>query len=192
MSTFAELHATKPVSASPFANGSPFGQAAGAVAAPGADLFGQPDMSTGGGGKFTKVYTLEDQLVLVAPLRIENVMKYDKTGTEEALLARLIVLTGEMAGTDIPEWQVVNTKFVRMGKAALAKGQEFILGRVVMIPTWNLVKDGKFADGDTEGIKKAIAEWAANGARGEKPTSAWTLARYTEEDAAIAKAYLTK
>lgn len=157
----------------------------------GQDEFGQAD-TTGGGLNFRKLATLENVLVMIEPTDEVERNKYNSTDTEPYLVANTIILTGVEAGTVIHNHAMNGSKMVRAGKTARNKGQKYILGTVVKVPTWPDVKSGKYKDGDTAGILKAIQEWVARGGAGEKPNFAWGLAPYTPADAQVAREYLVK
>lgn len=153
------------------------------------DPFSQP---AGGGGDYPKPDTdLIGELIMLTPSVIDIVADtYAKEPgkTKKRLSATTVVLTGDLAGNQYEDMYWSQTGVVKSGETALRKNQKMILGRLQRVPIKDDVKSGKFAAGDSAAIEKALG----NPKTARNTNYAIVLLPFTEEDAAVARAYLAK
>lgn len=144
------------------------------------DPFGQP----AGGGNYPKAEELNGCLIMLTPVKVEEVQKYrGKPGEmSERLSADTFVIDGERAGEEFDSMYWSQLPIVNAAKSAQRKGVKAILGRLRRFPISEDVKNGKFERGDWEAIEAAIAKGGKN-----VPQFAWVLDKYTEDDAKAAR-----
>jgi hypothetical protein len=167
----------------------PFASASGAVASkPAGDPFAQPPKSS-----FPNMDALFGRLILARPTLIEKVPnKFDQDGEKvDRVTVDVTVLDGgPIMGNDTPHtfsgMYISQGSLVGQLKGFIAT-RGMVLGRMVRVAR----KKEQEKYGDTpEAMERVLAEWLANGARGQKPSFAWRLADFTEGDANIARQFL--
>lgn len=156
-------------------------------ATPSGDPFGQP---AAGGGTYPKPQDLIGELVMLTPEKIETVAdNFNKGNMVDRLTADTVVLSGDRAGESFDSMWWNQTSVVKAGAAALRKNQRMILGRLRRFPISEDVKAGKFNRGDWQAIETALANWTP---KSPAVRFAVALDLFTDEDAAVARAYLAK
>lgn len=173
----------------------PFAQADGTaptppVTAPAGDPFNQP----GGGGDYLKPANLRGALLLISPVKIEQVPAYrDNSGKMvDRLSADTVVLTGEHAGTEFDAMYWSQKPIIKAAAKAMRDNVPSILGTLQRVPIGEDKKSGKYST--PEGIDYAAFEAAMEAWRKGDPEIeyAWVLVNFTEDDAQIARDYLAK
>lgn len=168
----------------------PFGNASGDVAG---DPFGQPE---GGGGKYPKAEDLLGVLLMISPIEITNVPKPPKFGGKpgemvEQLTADTVVLPDSV--DDLASAEEYHSMWwgqagiVGAGKIAKRKGVPAILGRLWRFPVSEDKKDGTYHT--RQDIEAAFVKFE-NRELKMPPRFAWSLEKFSPEDAEIARAYL--
>lgn len=157
------------------------GDGSGTAAPP--PQFAQPS----GGGVFPKPTDLVGELVMLTPVKVETVPGYEGRGTVDRLTADTVVLTGARRG-EYPEMWWNQETIVKNGKSILRAAQTGapvtpILGRIVRFPQ----KGNRDKYPTPEAIEAALAAW-----RPGMPEIkfAWGLSRFSDEDMAIATAWV--
>jgi hypothetical protein len=165
----------------------PFAQADGSTSInPNAgDPFSQPS----GGGSYLKPVDLFGALILLTPIKIEEVKDNFDKGADPKLVERLtadtVVLDGVHAGKEFDAMWWSNAPIVGSGKAALERRSGAILGRLFRFPIGEDKKAGKYQT--PADIEAALTAW-----RPGMPNVrfSWKLAPFNPEDAQVARAYL--
>jgi hypothetical protein len=210
LSTIIELDPWKETPEMPTttAKKDPFANAANAEGngQPAKDPFGQP----AGGGGFPKVADLLGCLLLIKPIKVEEVPDYqDRTKMRDQLTADVTVIDGPPAkeftdrgqtppdvsayvGKTYNSMWLNNKTLISAGEAALRDGTPSILGRLWRFPQTSEVKAGKYTDRhDLEAKEAEIqANWRPGMPPPEPPKIAWGLEKYTEEEAQMARDFL--
>lgn len=204
LSTIIELDPWKETPDMPTATAKkdPFANASNAEGngQPAKDPFGQP----ASGGGFPKVGDLFGHLLMITPIKVEEVPDFqDKTKTREQLTATVAVIDGPpepyadpenpspWVGRTFPNMWLNNKTLVSAGQAALADGTPAILGRLWRFPTSADVKEGKYSD--RHDLEAKMAEETAAWRPGQKPLDhryALGLEKYTDEEAQLARDFL--
>jgi hypothetical protein len=158
------------------------------ASAPSGDPFGQP----AGGGNFPKVKEMFGQLIMLTPREVVPVKdNFDKDGVKmkDRLTADLVVLTGDLAGTECSDMWWNQSPIVKSGEIALRKGVKMILGRLYRFPLTEDKNSGKWKD--RHAIEQGLLDFRA-GTIDDPPRFAWAMEQYDEADAQIARDYLAK
>lgn len=169
----------------------PFAQADGSQSAyPSTflDPFGQP---SGGGGDYPKAAELRGCLLLISPVKFEQVQAYQAAPGVMAtrLSADTVVLTGDRAGEEFDEMFWSQKPIVKAAEKAQREGVASILGTLQRVPIGADAKSGKY---DTyEKFEAYIDAWHPR-LGGQPPQFAWVLAKFTPEERQIALDYLAK
>lgn len=179
----------------------PFAQADGAASNGKSekDPFGQPAT----GGNFPKPADLWGCLIMITPKKIEEVKdNFDKEGLKmvSRLTADTMVIDGppveEIISHGLPEPSDTYSRFVgksyprmwwsqspivKAAEVALDEGTEAILGRLWRFP----IGDDKEKYEDRWELEEAMNNWRPG--QGQPPRYAWSLERYTDEEAQMAR-----
>ena len=158
------------------------GDGSGTQAATPSQQFSQPS----GGGVFPKLPEILGELVMLTPSKIEQVPGYEGQGIVDRLTADTVVLTGPRRGEYPDMWWGQKT-IVKNGEKMLRQAAQTggpvtpILGRVTRFPQKNAPES---TPAETEA---ALANWRP----GQPQVKyAWGLSKFSDEDAAIATAWL--
>jgi hypothetical protein len=157
------------------------GDGSGTQAAP--PTFAQPT----GGGVFPKPVDIVGELVMLTPVKIEQVPGYEGKGFVDRLTADTVVLTGSRRG-EYPEMWWNQETIVKNAKSILRQASQGgqitpILGRLVRFPQ----KNNRDKYPTPEAIEAALANWRP----GQPDVKfAWGLSRFSDEDAQIATAWI--
>jgi len=159
----------------------PFAQADGSTSINpnAADPFGQPS----GGGDYLKPLDLLGALILLTPVKFEQVPAYQGKPGEMVtrLSADTVVLTGDHAGRDFDAMFWSQKPIVAAAEKAKREGIPALLGTLRRVPIGADKKGGAY---DTHEKFEAQLEIAP------RTQYAWVLEKFTAEDAQIARAYL--
>jgi hypothetical protein len=181
----------------------PFAQASNGAGngKPEGDPFGQPAT----GGNFPKLADLWGCLIMITPRKIEEVPdNFNKGQTTNRLTADVLVIDGppvelvtsnglpepsdtysKFIGRNFPRMWINSGPIVKAADVALDEGTKAILGRLWRFP----VSDDKDKYEDRWELERALNNWRPGQAQ---IRSAWSLERYTDEDAALARQVIAK
>jgi hypothetical protein len=162
----------------------PFAQADGSPSVNPTDPFGQP---SGGGGDFPKPAELNGCLLLLTPVKFEQVQAYQQAPGVMAtrLSADTVVLTGLRAGESFDSMYWSQKPIVAAAEKAVRDKIPAILGTLRRVPIGADAKSGKYPT--TEALEAALDAWRP----GSAPIQfAWVLEKFAPEDAQIARDYL--
>lgn len=172
-----------------------FGQADGSTAPAVKAAFGQPAQG-GGAGSFITPSDLVGQLSLITPIKIESVPNdKGKPGEmKDRLTCDVVILTGPNAGREVLNQWLESVAIVGAAETALRQGTPAILGRLARLP----MKGCREAYPTPEALEAAYATWdnmtkiqqEASGM--VEPRHFYKLMPHTDEEAALAMAYLTE
>lgn len=150
------------------------------------DLFSVP--VRGGGG--AKLEDLEGRLVLFMPTELGRGPKYQSPGeTVPRITTDVVVFDDEK--DDVEEFSDVyysQATIVNVLKNALKPGNRpYVLGRIVKFPS----KTSQAQGIDTpEKLTAATEAWLKKGGKGDRPGFAWSVAEFSENDAAKARKFI--
>ena len=168
----------------------PFAQSDGSVSInPNAGTADDPFAQPTGGGEYPKPINLLGALLLITPVKIEEVAdKFsDKAGaTVKRLSADTTVLTGDRAGETFSEMFWSQKPIVAAAETAMRNGVSAILGTLRRVPIGQDKKENKYPT--LEAFEEALENWRPS--MGAPIRSAWVLERFTDADAQIARDYL--
>jgi hypothetical protein len=165
----------------------PFASPAGS--ADQSDPFGQPAT---GGGKFPKAPDLNGALLLITPIKVDLVPKYQsKTGEmTERLSADTAVIQGggdyEGQSFDAMYWS--QSPIVAAGQKALRQHTKMILGRLRRVPTKDTRSEHKVET--WQEFEDLADSWDYK--RNKLPSFAWVLEPFDEGDAVLAREWIAK
>lgn len=181
----------------------PFAQAATAEGNGSAtDPFGQPAT----GGNFPKLVDLLGCLLMLTPQKIEEVPdNFNKGQTTNRLTTTVLVCDGPPAdqyteagvappnedtaakwvGKSYPRMWINSSPIVKAAEVAMEEGTKAILGRLWRFP----VSDDKEKYADRWALEQALLNWRPGQAA---IRYAWSLERYTDEEAALAREVIAK
>lgn len=184
----------------------PFAQAATAEdnGKPAEDPFGQPAT----GGNFPKLNDLLGCLLMITPHKIEEVKdNFDKEGKKmvNRLTATVLVCDGppldqyveagvappnedtaaKWIGKSYPRMWINSSPIVKAAEVAMEEGTKAILGRLWRFP----ISDDKEKYADRWELEQALLNWRPGQAN---IRYAWSLERYTDEEATLAREVIAK
>lgn len=158
--------------------------AAPAVPAQQRRKFGQPGQSS-----WFKPLDHFGELLLITPKSVQAVTKpprnpQDTPKVIDQLTADVVVLDGPKAGTVLKGVWIEQDQLVKAGKRGLDSGED-VLGRLFRFPQ----RAVKTVYPDRHALEQGMQTWRSG--QPNEPKYAWGLENFTDEDAAVADAYLS-
>jgi hypothetical protein len=154
------------------------------------DPFGQPSTS-----QYPKPEELEGSLLMFRPSKPADTVpnRFAKRPEDPSHVQRISVDTtvfGPDGVEEYPDMYWSQQVIIRACEQALKPGAKpFVLGRLVKVATKDTRE--KLKIGETpDDFAAANAEWLRKGGKGTQPRYVWILDQFTDEDAAVARAYV--
>lgn len=162
----------------------PFANAAAGTTA--ADPFGQKpsEIKT---SDFPSMDDLDKCLLVVQPTKHETGLPnpFDKDKPRDRITADVTVIDRANPANSVTHKDMFISQgaFVGQLKGAV-ETRELRLGVLRRFPAKNTPE--QFRNADPDGIDKMLSDWVAAGAKGSKPSFAWKLADFTEQEKELA------
>ncbi len=145
------------------------------------------------GGTYPKADELVGKLIMLTPSKVETIPdRFNPGSTTERATADTVVFEDDGTTEKFSDMYWSQGVVVGALKNALKPGEKpMVLGRLVKVAT-KATREALKIEDTPEAFEAARADWLKKGGRGTEPKHVWLLAKFSDEDASRARAYLAE